>query len=226
MTSPKSISAFCTKFLNGEEQRLDGIVFGHEYTLYGGLSRSSKPEELENARKEGSLATFLAITLLLPALLVAPVERDIRIVNICNPFYAAAIPTFTPSVETPSSSTQSTFVAEGARALRTIIFTRHVSQALSSYAQLLTSSLAPTHPRRSSVFRPSTHNRLIHNRHPSRSWQIPEEQYCMRKRMPRNESAGHSRSSPWILRTVITFTSVTYVSCLLSPLHTFNADTV
>jgi len=37
---------------------------------------------------------FLLTTLLLPALLVAPVERDIRIINIVNPFYAAAAPAF------------------------------------------------------------------------------------------------------------------------------------
>jgi hypothetical protein len=73
---------------------------------------------------------------LLPALLVAPVERDIRIINIINPFYAAAIPTFSPSFAVPSTTTTSPpphpskFILEGTRALRTAIFTRHLQRIL------------------------------------------------------------------------------------------------
>jgi hypothetical protein len=68
-----------------------------------------------------------------PALLVAPVERDIRIINIINPFYAAAVPTFSPSdsFDTLSSSSKSSFLLpEGTRALRTAIFTRHLQRIL------------------------------------------------------------------------------------------------
>ena len=62
----------------------------------------------EKEREAGSLATFLITTLLLPASLVTPPERDIRIVNVVNPFYAAvaSIP-FLSSFSTSSPSTSS-----------------------------------------------------------------------------------------------------------------------
>ena len=41
-------------------------------------------------RFSGSLSTFLITTFVLPTLLVAPSERDIRIINVINPFHAAA----------------------------------------------------------------------------------------------------------------------------------------
>ncbi|KAF5354995.1 hypothetical protein D9756_005594 [Leucocoprinus leucothites] len=138
------------------DSRLDGIIFAHEYQHIG-IPRilRNKPstkatitqdEEEETQRESNSLATFLITTLLLPALLVAPVERDIRIVNVVNPFYAAAAasvrasktfdPTFsrflTPSTSTTSSSslpaTKSIFLKEGLRSLRTIIFARHLQR--------------------------------------------------------------------------------------------------
>lgn len=129
LTSPNSVHDFCTKFLTGQEHRLDAIVFAHEYQHIGSFFSSQSTEALEKERREASLATFLTTTLLLPALLVAPVERDIRIINVINPFYAAAVPTFSPSFDMlPSNSSR--FLLEGRRALQMAVFTRHLQRVL------------------------------------------------------------------------------------------------
>lgn len=128
LTNPNSIHAFCTKFVAGQEKRLDAIIFAHEYSHVGSVFARRSAEELEKERKEASLATFLATTLLLPALLVAPVERDIRILNVVNPFYAAAIPSFSPSLSPLPNA--SMFIQEGRRALHMVMFTRHLQRIL------------------------------------------------------------------------------------------------
>jgi len=129
LTSPNSVHDFCTKFLTGQEHRLDAIIFAHEYQHICSFFSYGSTEDLEKERQEASLATFLATTLLLPALLVAPVERDIRIINVINPFYAAAVPSFSPSFDAlPLSS--SMFLQEGRRALRMAVFTRHLQRVL------------------------------------------------------------------------------------------------
>ena len=87
------------------------------------FSRKDKEKE----RTAGSLATFLIITLLLPALLVAGVERDIRIINVVNPFYAVAA-TLLPRFDPPQK--RSIFPREGIRSLRSIIVTRHLQRIL------------------------------------------------------------------------------------------------
>jgi len=135
LSSPSSIRSFCTKFLTGKDQRLDAIIFAHENKHIGSpkpLSTTSIDHD-QKERDVGSLATFLITTLLLPAVLVAPAERDIRIINVVNPFYAAAAgvtfsPTFT--YETSSPKANSLFLREGHRALRTIVFTRHLQRVL------------------------------------------------------------------------------------------------
>ena len=109
-------------------------MFAHEYTSIGSVFASKAVHE---ERKEAaSLATFLIVTLLLPALLVAPVERDIRIVNLVNPFYAAAIPSFTKdlisTMDTSIPASPSLFLSEGHRALRTIVLTDRKSTRLNS----------------------------------------------------------------------------------------------
>lgn len=129
LTSPNSVHEFCTKFVTGNEHRLDAVVFAHEYQLKGSWFSTKSAEALGKERKEASLATFLATTLLLPALLVAPVERDIRVINVVNPFYAAAAPSFSPSFDSPLPAT-STFLLEGQRALRMAVFTRHLQRVL------------------------------------------------------------------------------------------------
>lgn len=136
LASPSSIRAFCTKFLTGKDQRLDAIIFAHEHRHIGTpkfLSPRSEEED-KKERQSNSLATFLITTLLLPVLLVAPVERDIRIVNVVNPFYAAATglpldPSFIPT-GSRASKKQSVFLQEGNRSLRTIVVTRHLQRVL------------------------------------------------------------------------------------------------
>ncbi|KAI0343569.1 hypothetical protein BDW22DRAFT_1356026 [Trametopsis cervina] len=138
LASPASIREFCTKFLTGDEQRLDAVVFAHEYDSIGSVVSSKK--DLRETREAASLATFLMTTLLLPALLVAPVERDIRIVNFVNPFYAAATPAFTsellstmsPDAASTSPTSRSVLLAEGHRALRTVVFARHLQRILNA----------------------------------------------------------------------------------------------
>ena len=78
------------------------------------------------------------MTLLLPAFLVAPIERDIRIISVINPFYAAALPsfskrlasTFATEPQSISPRSQGVFLTEGHRALRTAVFARHLQRVL------------------------------------------------------------------------------------------------
>lgn len=137
LTKPGSIRSFCTKFLTEKDQRLDAIIFGHEHQHIGSPKRLSPktPADEQKARDAGSLASFLITTLLLPALLVAPVERDIRIVNVVNPFYAAAAglafeAAFSTAKKGQGPRPKSIFLQEGQRALRTIVFTRHLQRVL------------------------------------------------------------------------------------------------
>ncbi|PBK79907.1 hypothetical protein ARMGADRAFT_1049090 [Armillaria gallica] len=136
LSSPSSIHAFCTRFMAGQDQRLDALLFAHEYQHLGSFEFLSPPTaELQKERETRSLATFLLITLLLPALLVAPVERDIRIINVVNRFYAAAANStfsapFSYSAPSPPKTQKSIFLAEGTRALKTCILTRHIQRVL------------------------------------------------------------------------------------------------
>lgn len=70
-------------------------------------------------------------TLLLPTLLVAPPERDIRIITLVNPFYAAAIPHFPQ----PPLNENSQLLREGYRALKTTILTRHLQRVFDALPQ-------------------------------------------------------------------------------------------
>ncbi|KDQ12007.1 hypothetical protein BOTBODRAFT_162186 [Botryobasidium botryosum FD-172 SS1] len=137
LASPASIRAFCSRFLrtgvsemSTEPPRLDAIIFGHEVTHIGapGLDKAQEAHQ----RERGSLATFLITTLLLPCLLRAPKDRDIRIINLVNPFYAASIPTFKDT--TPPPLTASTWHKEGHRSLQSLIYTRHLQRILDALA--------------------------------------------------------------------------------------------
>ena len=140
LSSPASIRGFCSRFLTTDENRLDGIVFAHEYAHIGSpLPTKSTPLEDEMERQTRSLATFLITTLLLPILLVAPPERDIRILNVINPFYAAAVTNFSPATGTLPEK-PSIFLQEGRRSLQMAILTRHLQRILDSMPQ---SSQAP-----------------------------------------------------------------------------------
>lgn len=135
LSSPSSIREFCSRFLTTEDNRLDGIVFAHEHTHIGSpLPTGSTALEDEMERQTRSLATFLITTLLLPILLVAPAERDIRIVNVINPFYAAAVTNFSPATESLPDK-PSIFLQEGRRSLRMAILTRHLQRILDSMPQ-------------------------------------------------------------------------------------------
>lgn len=127
-SSSASVRSFCTSFITGKETRLDAIVFAHAYQPIGSLLASDDPVELAKHRRASSLATFLMITLLLPVLLVAPVERDIRIINVVNPFYAASSMTY--SITEVLSPTAPLFKQEGRRSLETVIFMRHLQRVL------------------------------------------------------------------------------------------------
>ena len=120
--------------MTSKDSRLDAILFTHEYSHIGSIFSGDIPVPADKERQIRSLATFLMITLLLPVLLVAPSERDIRILNVVNPFYAAASPSFSPTSE-PSDSKKPIFLQEGRRSLRTIILTRHLQRILDSMPQ-------------------------------------------------------------------------------------------
>ena len=155
LESPAQIKKFCERFVNSEnekDRRVDALIMAHEYTHIGtwsgGVRRVADLRNEESIKRdEGAMATFLLTTLLLPALLVAPVERDIRIISFVNPFYAAAAPAFnhrpssaiytqnmadsdTPQPDSSSTAHDSTWRLEGQRALRTAVFMRHLQRIL------------------------------------------------------------------------------------------------
>ncbi|KAL1749219.1 hypothetical protein HDZ31DRAFT_27869 [Schizophyllum fasciatum] len=127
--SPAHIRAFCTRFLTGNDTRIDAIVFAHEAPHVGNAVGKRKGDEAADAKRRSlcSLATFLITTLLLPALLVAPPERDIRIVHVVNPFYAAGAGVGKKRQKGMGLKLACT---EGARALRTIVYSRHLQRVL------------------------------------------------------------------------------------------------
>ncbi|KAJ7195918.1 hypothetical protein GGX14DRAFT_526959 [Mycena pura] len=144
LASPPSVHAFAARFAKNEDQRLDAVVFAHEYRHVGVLRflarRTGVGAEEREARERGALATFLLTTLLLPVMLTAPAERDIRIINVVNRFHAAAAPSFAtdaafafsnasaqPVISAPH---QSLFLAEGVRALRAVVVMRHLQRIL------------------------------------------------------------------------------------------------
>ncbi|KAJ6468604.1 hypothetical protein C8R47DRAFT_1187951 [Mycena vitilis] len=163
LASPPSIHAFAARFVTGDNTnpttaspRLDALVCAHEYAGVGALPQFSRGgakgraerEREQRERDEGALASFLLTTLLLPAMLTAPVERDIRIVHVVNRFYAAAAPRFfqdaryvfpdlSASPSTPASTLssavplpESSLLAEATRALRTVLLARHLQRVL------------------------------------------------------------------------------------------------
>ncbi|KAI0263823.1 hypothetical protein BC834DRAFT_295657 [Gloeopeniophorella convolvens] len=127
LASPASIRAFCANF-DKSKQRLDAVIFAHEYAPVGSLvvRRGTGGDDDDAARRAASCATFLLITLLLPLLLTAPVERDIRLLALVNPFYAAAA----RALASPPPRRASLFLEEGRRALRTAVLMRHLQRVL------------------------------------------------------------------------------------------------
>lgn len=147
LDSPSSIKTFCEKFVNTSDEtkrRIDALILTHEYQRIGtwkwGVNNTKELIEEENlTRDHNAMATFLLITLLLPAMLVAPTDRDIRIITLINPFYAAAVRQFNPGLFSSSYNPAvrkdpklvlPAGVLEGQRALRTAVFTRHLQRIL------------------------------------------------------------------------------------------------
>ncbi|KAF8150377.1 hypothetical protein K438DRAFT_1988535 [Mycena galopus ATCC 62051] len=158
LRDPGAIKAFVAKFVSppslptAQPPRLDALVCAHEYAGVGALGvfassgegGEAEREREQTERDESALATFLLVTLLLPAMLTAPVERDIRIVNVVNRFYAAAAPRLVvdkayefvlptssaSSIPKKPSASPSPLLPEATRALRTVLFTRHLQRIL------------------------------------------------------------------------------------------------
>lgn len=111
--------------MDSEPPRLDAIIFAHEYPQIGAF-RGSVAEKADEARRrrETCLASFFFTTLLLPVLLTAPQERDIRFISVVPPFYGAAVPSFDPkSKEEHASKSTSIWIEEGRRSLGRYILT-------------------------------------------------------------------------------------------------------
>lgn len=145
LESPQAIKEFCQKFATTENEqfrRIDALILAHEYNHIGvwktgSLGRPEVYDSESTARDTRSMATFLLITLLLPAMIVAPADRDIRIINAVNPFYAAAAKNFDSKLASKTfhgkdnlKISKSTILSEGQRALRVIVFTRHLQRIL------------------------------------------------------------------------------------------------
>ncbi|KAF9513780.1 hypothetical protein BS47DRAFT_1295770 [Hydnum rufescens UP504] len=142
LDSPASIRNFCQQLIQprpsldgnspAESQRVDALVMTHEYPHVDSApiataSSSISDVDADEHRLRPTLASFLLTTLILPSLLRAPSDRDIRIVNVVNPAYAAAIPSFSPTSLAPAKKC-STFTKEGYRSLRAIIVGRHLQR--------------------------------------------------------------------------------------------------
>lgn len=143
--SPASIRAFCKQLIElkpsldggsvAEPQRLDALILAHEYSYVVPVTPQSSgdsalsDEAADEDRLRPSLASFLLTTSILPSLLRAPKDRDVRIIHVINPFYAAAVPSFRPPSLSPPWNL-SVFAKEGYRSLRTLIYGRHLQRVL------------------------------------------------------------------------------------------------
>ncbi|KZO98310.1 hypothetical protein CALVIDRAFT_526180 [Calocera viscosa TUFC12733] len=172
LASPASVREFVGKFARttpgagGEQARVDAVVLcggygwrgagGAEGTAYTERTGGAAGKTEEGAEGAEELGAFLLTTMLLPLLLRAPGTRDIRLVNVVNPFYAAAFPGFPELVLPPADAGDekdglggargepgktgkekengkkkiSSFQREGIRSLRSIIWSVYLQRVL------------------------------------------------------------------------------------------------
>lgn len=155
---PEAIEAFMRKWAvepagTGEGgRRIDAVVWTDDWTIKYPLAAfrsgdqdrgdSWKKAETEDAVKDKTPWTveesrFHLLTALLPFLLRAPLERDIRLVNLVSPFYAAAIPSQTADGSLKSGSGKdktSPILESGTRSWRAILLWSHVQKVLDALA--------------------------------------------------------------------------------------------
>ena len=124
----EKLFGFCLVTFNCPNQAARAAA--HEYAPIGCLFLRRKPDlNLEKQRRTASCTNFLMVILFL----TAPAERDIRLITLVNPFYAAAARTFSASrssVPPQAPPSSPLFLTEGRRALRTVIFMRHLQRVL------------------------------------------------------------------------------------------------
>ncbi|KAG2353545.1 hypothetical protein BDR07DRAFT_1309132, partial [Suillus spraguei] len=115
------------------ETRLNAIIFAHQYQQLRSMINPHDPTVLTQERQDALLASFL-ILILLPDILVSPTERDIRVINVVNPFYVAAAPSYS-TISTPPQ-TSPLFHKKGWRSLQMAIFTCHIQRVLDALIRL------------------------------------------------------------------------------------------
>lgn len=123
-----------------EPSRLDAVIMLHEYepeipeSVMGDYADGELATRSQRRRERAALASSLLVSSILPSLLRAPTDRDIRFINAINPLYAAGIPSFTPIPTAISSLSDISLIKEGDRSLRSIIYSRHLQRVLDALA--------------------------------------------------------------------------------------------
>ncbi|OCF34854.1 hypothetical protein I316_03400 [Kwoniella heveanensis BCC8398] len=124
-------------------RRVDAIVLGHGWEV------ELDPKILKQVRNESNSKSkskewnthqfqFHLLTALLPSLLRAPAERDIRIVNLISPTWSAAL----PSLEGKNSRTDSVNLT-GRRSINTLLLMKHFQLVLDTLEAVAQGKVKP-----------------------------------------------------------------------------------
>jgi hypothetical protein len=153
--TPKAIKEFIKQWAvnpagTGEGgRRLDAIIWADDWQLQTPFKffQTEKRQKKEDGKTDEWTAEecrFHLLTAILPFILKAPLERPIRLVNICSPFYAAAIPTLDADSTTAQGKqiihTHSPILEAGVRSWRDILLWRHLQRVLNALASATKSS--------------------------------------------------------------------------------------